>query len=200
MIRVPSAQRVLSQQPYTDLFALASSLINTLLAGLGAMALLFVLAMELPSATFQVVIIPIAIGYLVGQIVISAIEARRATMEETRERECLRHGICPECCRSEHVSMIRRLFLMLTALLAFGLAPVQVSAQTPPSKCTGKFVNPVTDICWSCIFPISLGGAKLWPGRPDTNNPDFPLCARAARRSRALGLRWGSGSPRAWSM
>src|SRR3546814_10668066 len=27
-----------------------------------------------------------------------------------------------------------------------------------PGKCTGKFVNPLTDVCWSCMFPLSVGG------------------------------------------
>ena len=28
-------------------------------------------------------------------------------------------------------------------------------------SCQGKFLNPITDICWSCIFPISLGGKAI---------------------------------------
>lgn len=90
--------------------------------------------------------------------------------------------------------MIRRLLIILSAVFALCLAPVSASAQTPPSKCTGKFVNPVTDICWSCIFPISLGGAKLWPGRPDTNNPDLPICACGSPIPR-IGLAVGFWEP-----
>ena len=90
--------------------------------------------------------------------------------------------------------MIRRLLFTLAALFALALSPVSASAQTPPSKCTGKFVNPVTDICWSCIFPISLGGAKLWPGRPDTNNPDLPICACGTPIPR-IGLAVGFWEP-----
>lgn len=45
-------------------------------------------------------------------------------------------------------------------------------------KCVGKFVNPVTDICWSCIFPISIGGMKIKSGssRHDTDNPSNIIC------------------------
>ncbi|NWP05733.1 conjugal transfer protein, partial [Escherichia coli] len=44
--------------------------------------------------------------------------------------------------------------------------------------CHGKFVNPITDVCWSCLFPLSVGGLKIWPsGRPDTANPASPICA-----------------------
>ncbi|MGH6977792.1 MAG: hypothetical protein ACRED4_00630, partial [Brevundimonas sp.] len=23
--------------------------------------------------------------------------------------------------------------------------------------CSGRFVNPITDVCWSCLFPLTLG-------------------------------------------
>ncbi|WP_341761892.1 TraU family protein [Candidatus Tisiphia endosymbiont of Thecophora atra] len=32
--------------------------------------------------------------------------------------------------------------------------PFSVSASI---TCQGHFVNPITDICWSCILPISIG-------------------------------------------
>lgn len=32
------------------------------------------------------------------------------------------------------------------------------AASGPPSgKCTGKFPNPVGDVCWSCLFPLVQG-------------------------------------------
>ena len=64
---------------------------------------------------------------------------------------------------------------------ALGLLMVTV-ALTPRAEaaptCTGKFVNPITDVCWSCLFPLSIGGLSIWKGsRPDPQNPSFPLCA-----------------------
>lgn len=47
--------------------------------------------------------------------------------------------------------------------------------------CSGRFVNPITDICWSCLFPISIGPVKVnTGGREDTDNPhQIPcLCPR----------------------
>lgn len=47
--------------------------------------------------------------------------------------------------------------------------------------CPGRFVNPLTDICWSCLFPISIGPVKVnTGGREDTPNPaQIPcLCPR----------------------
>ena len=53
-------------------------------------------------------------------------------------------------------------------------APVFAGAGT----CTGKFPNPITDICWSCILPISLGSARLgdFGGQEDIENPSSPVC------------------------
>jgi len=30
-------------------------------------------------------------------------------------------------------------------------------AQAIPGSCHGRFVNPITDICWSCLFPMFIG-------------------------------------------
>ncbi len=43
--------------------------------------------------------------------------------------------------------------------------------------CHGRFINPITDVCWSCIFPLSLGSAEVFGGdNPDTENPSSPVC------------------------
>jgi len=69
-----------------------------------------------------------------------------------------------------------RLFLLgLVAVLATALMTPAAQAQ---STCSGKFVNPITDVCWSCLFPLSVGALKIWPStRPDTANPASPICA-----------------------
>lgn len=43
------------------------------------------------------------------------------------------------------------------------------------SKCVGRFVNPISDICWSCIFPITIAGVSVMKGE-DTPNPKKPVC------------------------
>jgi conjugal transfer pilus assembly protein TraU len=48
--------------------------------------------------------------------------------------------------------------------------------QMASAKCNAKFLNPITEICWDCIFPISIGGLSLFNTRPDTKNQNFPLC------------------------
>jgi len=48
--------------------------------------------------------------------------------------------------------------------------------------CHGSFINPITDVCWTCLFPITLGGVPLVPpaggSLPDAQpNPSSPVCA-----------------------
>jgi conjugal transfer pilus assembly protein TraU len=45
------------------------------------------------------------------------------------------------------------------------------------AKCQGKFLNPITDICWSCVFPITIGGIKVMSGRDDPPNPKKLVCS-----------------------
>lgn len=50
--------------------------------------------------------------------------------------------------------------------------------QVQASQCVGRLVNPVTDICWSCLFPLTLGSANLYSSHvPDLKNPTTPMCA-----------------------
>lgn len=62
-------------------------------------------------------------------------------------------------------------------LLFIILLPFDLYASVP---CKGKFINPITDICWSCMLPISIGPAKVakskGPRGRDTKNPSSPIC------------------------
>ncbi|EKE08834.1 MAG: hypothetical protein ACD_16C00248G0016 [uncultured bacterium] len=48
----------------------------------------------------------------------------------------------------------------------------------PSKACSGRFVNPLTEICWSCLFPLSIGATKVSSGggREDTPNPSQIPC------------------------
>jgi len=64
--------------------------------------------------------------------------------------------------------------------IAIGMAMSCVAA-TPAAAadptCTGKFMNPITDICWSCIMPISIGAIPVAAfGQEDIENPASPIC------------------------
>ena len=42
------------------------------------------------------------------------------------------------------------------------------------ASCGGRFPNPVTDICWSCMFPMEIGPVKI-PAGVERGNFDPPL-------------------------
>jgi conjugal transfer pilus assembly protein TraU len=99
--------------------------------------------------------------------------------------------------RERHARRQRRLRLSLLGLAAVAILAAALLLAAParaggtPGKCTGRFVNPLTDICWSCLFPMSVGGLDIWPslaGRPDTDNPDLPVCNCGLRLGIAMGF------------
>ena len=46
-------------------------------------------------------------------------------------------------------------------LAAFVLAAVLWSGAASGQSCTGRFVNPISDVCWECLFPISIGPIRM---------------------------------------
>jgi conjugal transfer pilus assembly protein TraU len=75
---------------------------------------------------------------------------------------------------------------LTNALLKLNLKMVIILAIFSPfsSKasvaCSGRFVNPISDICWKCILPISIGQVSIGkgsvPAKRDIKNPSSPLC------------------------
>lgn len=55
------------------------------------------------------------------------------------------------------------LFLIISSL------PVQ-------GNCVGRFVNPVTDICWKCVFPLTIMGLDIVKGNASPPVPQTPVC------------------------
>lgn len=63
------------------------------------------------------------------------------------------------------------------------------------TTCHGHFANPITDVCWSCLFPLSIGSAKIvHSDKPDTGNPSSPICACGGDVPR-IGLSIGFWEP-----
>lgn len=64
------------------------------------------------------------------------------------------------------------------------------------ATCHGRFINPVTDVCWSCLFPLSLGSATLASTHaPDTKNPSNPVCLCKTDNAPQVGLAVGFWEP-----
>ncbi len=60
--------------------------------------------------------------------------------------------------------------------LALMLLCLTGTARAASAECEGNFVNPITDICWECIFPVTIGNVPVAKGRqPDTPNPSMPI-------------------------
>ena len=75
---------------------------------------------------------------------------------------------------TRHVRPLAALAVLVLTLPGAALLPGAAHGQA----CTGRFVNPLTDVCWECLFPISIGPAAIGSatGAPDTPNPASPLC------------------------
>lgn len=64
-------------------------------------------------------------------------------------------------------------------------------------SCQGHFVNPITDVCWSCLFPLSLGQSKLVSSNhlPDTDNAKYPVCGCPGNPIPRVGISLGYWEP-----
>ena len=80
--------------------------------------------------------------------------------------------------------------------VAVFLAGVLLTGTAHAQSCTGRFVNPVTDVCWECLFPISIGPISMGSagGAPDTPNPGSPICFCGSPIPR-IGLSLGVWEP-----
>ena len=67
------------------------------------------------------------------------------------------------------------------------------------SLCRGHFVNPITDICWDCLLPITIGSVPVahqgWPA--DTLNPTSPVQVCPFTPVARIGVAMGYWEPSA---
>ena len=70
-------------------------------------------------------------------------------------------------------TVLRTILAALLCLASFSSLAASIAT------CTGRFPNPITDICWSCILPLSIGGATIGnvSGQEDNGNPGTPVCS-----------------------
>jgi conjugal transfer pilus assembly protein TraU len=67
---------------------------------------------------------------------------------------------------------------ILLAMLGLACAGNSIGAADGVT-CAGKFPNPITDLCWGCILPITIGTATVanLGGQEDIENPSSPVCS-----------------------
>lgn len=47
----------------------------------------------------------------------------------------------------------------------------------PALPSNGKWINPVTDVCWSCLFPVHIAGENVTPKQKDFIKYDKKVCS-----------------------
>ncbi len=88
---------------------------------------------------------------------------------------------------------MRKSTLALIALLCVITNFAQAS-----SACKGHFINPITDVCWNCLFPLTIGKSKIVNSDyPDTENPKLPVCSCHADYGDRVGITIGYWEPTA---
>lgn len=66
------------------------------------------------------------------------------------------------------------------------------------AQCTGHFVNPITDVCWRCLFPLSIGRTGVVNSHlPDTDNAASPIGVCPTTVGSRVGLNIGYWEPMA---
>ncbi len=44
------------------------------------------------------------------------------------------------------------------------------------AKCHGKFINPITDICWECLFPLTIASSNVTPSYDEQTDYNKYIC------------------------
>ena len=65
------------------------------------------------------------------------------------------------------------------------------------ASCSGRVINPVTDVCWECLFPITIGNNLSFQTGPfpDVETDADALCACAGEADITLGMNLGFWEP-----
>ena len=81
---------------------------------------------------------------------------------------------------------------LLTSAIIVSLFAGVISANSAEAICKGSPINPVTDTCWSCMFPARFGGYQF--GRSDDVAPgetESPICGCANGTGITMGFSVG---------
>lgn len=86
---------------------------------------------------------------------------------------------------------IKKSLILISILQA--ISTVSLASLTP---CTGRPINPATDICWDCLLPITIGSTPVVTGtNPDTTNPPNTLCSCGDSIIPSVGVAVGYWEP-----
>lgn len=89
---------------------------------------------------------------------------------------------------------MKRRLLFLSLFIGFVYPIITVFAAITP--CTGRLINPATDICWDCLLPITIGSTPVMTGvNPDTVNPPNTICTCGSFPFPEVGISVGYWEP-----
>jgi conjugal transfer pilus assembly protein TraU len=82
-------------------------------------------------------------------------------------------------------------FKMIMLLFSLFLTDASFAKQ-----CNGHFVNPIKDVCWRCLFPLSIGNTQVvHSSLPDTPNAASPIGVCPSSMGPRVGLNIGFWEP-----
>lgn len=61
--------------------------------------------------------------------------------------------------------------------------------------CDSSFINPITDVSWSCMFPMSIAGVSIGGGEDTPNSHDSATCVCDEGEIPRIGLRFNLWEP-----
>ena len=70
---------------------------------------------------------------------------------------------------------LKKLLPLLVLILAFFFSS-NCFAENPSLDSPGKFLNPISDVCWDCLFPIHIAGENTTPEHKDFIKYKDSLC------------------------
>ncbi|MBR9871463.1 MAG: conjugal transfer pilus assembly protein TraU [Gammaproteobacteria bacterium] len=69
------------------------------------------------------------------------------------------------------------LLLLAAPLIGHAQGDSSDSSSSNYGECSGEMINPISDVCWECIFPISIGSTPIVSGdNADPPNPGNLIC------------------------
>lgn len=84
------------------------------------------------------------------------------------------------------LKLLLPLLLLPTFSLSHAAEAVSNTSNSNKLTCQGKMLNPINDICWSCMFPIKIGGSinlnySNQEDNKSTPNDWFCACSKPTR-------------------
>ncbi|ENA1740765.1 TraU family protein [Yersinia ruckeri] len=64
------------------------------------------------------------------------------------------------------------------------------------ATCKSSFINPITDISWSCIFPMRIAGVQVVGGEENPSNSQSPVCVCKGAALPMIGLKTSFWEPK----